>query len=489
MKSSTELSCEFTFFNPLTISVLVNLALIQLNQKLNDIMIKFFKCTILFLSVLIFATPVYTQELPANAIDNVMIHLADGTVIDSGTIVWRDGVIEAAGAGIEIPFDAYIIDGGDSLHVYPGFIDGMTTWGSPDRGELESADNPGNPGYERAGIQPDRSPREVLETDDKNLADALKNGFTTAMLSLKGEMLPGRSDIFFLHGKKTESGLFEQDKGLVFQFEGARGGFSNRAYPNTTMGVMAKFRQLMYDAQALKDHIDYFAAAEGAIPAPERDKVLESLFPILDNQIPVYFVADSPEDLERFFTLQEEFGISAVVVSGKDLWHKADELADKNIPVLASVELPEMPEWYKKEKEDKDSDSEEEAEPDEETEDEELTEEEENFRERQLKSYIQTVKNISNLMKAGVSVGFSGYGLEPDKFEEHFKNLLDEGDLTKTDLIKILSINTAEILNIANKTGEIKPGNIASFSVMTEPFGEEKSEVIKAVSNGEIHEF
>ena len=458
-------------------------------------MIKIFKHSIVFLSMLFFTVPAYAQELPASAIDNVMIHLADGTIIDSGTIVWRNGLIEAAGANAEIPFDAYVIDGGDSLHIYPGFIDGLTTWGSPDRGEPESVDNPGNPGYERAGIQPDRSPREVLKTDDKNLADALEYGFTTAMLSLKGEMLPGRSDIFFLHGKETKSGLFEQDKGLVFQFEGARGGFSNRAYPNTTMGVMAKFRQLMYDAEALKDHMDYFASAGGAIPAPERDNVLESLFPVLDNEITVYFAADSPEDLERFFTLQDEFGFSAVVVSGKNLWHKADELADKNIPVLASVELPEMPEWYKKEKKDEDSDSgeeteqDEEAEPEDEADDEELTEEEEKFRERQLKSYLQAVKNISNLMKAGVSVGFSGNGLEPDKFEEHFKILMDEGELTKTDLIKILSISTAEILDISHKTGDIKPGNIASFSVMTKPFGDEKSEVIKSVSNGVIHEF
>jgi len=254
------------------------------------------------------------------------------------------------------------------------------------------------------------------------------------------------------------------------------------------MGVMAKFRQLMYDAEALKEHIDYFASAEGAIPAPERDEVLESLFPILDKHIPLYFVTDSPEDLERFFALQDEFGFSAVVVSGKNIWHKADALADKNIPVLASVELPKMPNWYKKEKEEENSENEEDTETDEEPED-DLTTEEELFRERQLKSYLQTVRNISSLMKAGVSVGFSGGGLDPDKFGDHFKVLMDEGELNQNDLIKILTANTAEILQISDKTGDIKPGNIASFSIRTEPFGEEKSKVFKTVSNGQIYEF
>lgn len=71
--------------------------------------------------------PSMAQEVPAHAITNVTIHMADGATLENADIVWRNGVIEQIGVNESIPFDAFIIDGGDSLHVYPGLIDGMAT--------------------------------------------------------------------------------------------------------------------------------------------------------------------------------------------------------------------------------------------------------------------------------------------------------------------------------------------------------------------------
>src|SRR5699024_11892917 len=73
------------------------------------------------------------QSPPAQAFDNVTIHTANGQTIGGGTIVWRDGIIEAIGQDVTIPLDDYVRVGGDSLHVYPGVIDGMSLWGIPDR--------------------------------------------------------------------------------------------------------------------------------------------------------------------------------------------------------------------------------------------------------------------------------------------------------------------------------------------------------------------
>jgi len=435
-----------------------------------------------------------SQELPSTALTNVMIHKADGTVINNGTIVWRNGIIENAGSNVDIPFDAHTIDGGDSLHVYPGFIDGFSTWGSPERERPENVDNPGNPGYERAGIQPHLLPSNLIKSDDKNLTEALKFGFTTASLGLKGEMLPGRTEIFFIQGKETGENLLKENTGVLFRFEGARGGFSNRAYPNTTMGVMARFRQLMYDAEALRQHINYFASANGSFPAPKRDDVLESMFPVLNKELPVYFHADTPEDLERFMLLKEEFGLAPVLVSGRQLWHKADFLKEQNIPVLASVEFPDMPDWYKKQKENEEKENENKENEDKEGETEEsaekpLTEEEELFREKQLKSYMDRVTNIKKLKDAGVKVGFAGTGMKPDEFTAHLKVLMDEGGLTTEEVIRLMSLDTAEILGIDSVTGEIEAGKTASFSVLKKPFGDKKPEVLMTISNGQIHEF
>lgn len=426
------------------------------------------------------------QKPPAYAVDNVSIHLANGSEIESGTIVWRNGIIEDIGRNITIPYDAYTIDGGDSLHVYPGFIDGLGTWGAPDPpNEFEDVDDPGNPGYERAGIQPQREINEYLDSSKNDITDAMKLGFTTASLGLKGFMLPGTAGIYFLNGNETKDHLYREYTGLQFAFEGAPGGWGSRAYPSTTMGVMARFRQLIYDAQALKDHIQYYASADGNMVAPKRDEVLESLFPLLNNEISLFATVDTPEDLDRLLVLKEEFEFDIVLISGKHAALSSEKLLDHNIPVLASVELPEKPDWIKERDEEEDKgESKETVEtvaP--------LSEEEMRYRERQEKAYMDAAKNIKSLMEAGITVGFSSAGLDADEFKEQLLNLKKYGDLTELEILQLMTVNTAEILNINSKMGEIEFGNLANFSIFTSPYFDNESDIFKVISNGVIHEY
>src|SRR5690606_26914933 len=55
------------------------------------------------------------------AITNTTIFTAPGSVLH-GHIIIKDGLIESVGKNIEIPNDAIEV-AGDSLFVYPGFID------------------------------------------------------------------------------------------------------------------------------------------------------------------------------------------------------------------------------------------------------------------------------------------------------------------------------------------------------------------------------
>lgn len=438
-----------------------------------------------FSAVLIFSfllsNSILAQSPPAYALENVTIHHSDGDVIESGTIIWRDGVIEAAGSNVDIPFDAYsVIDGGDSLHVYPGFIDGLGTWGSPDLPERhEQPDDPGNPGYERAGIQPDRSANDHLDASGDTITDVMKTGITTANLGLNGYMLAGQPDLYFLNGEETPNNLFKESTGYQLSFEGAPGGWSSRAYPSTTMGVMAQFRQLMYDTEALQDHIQYFVDADGSIQPPKRDEVLESLFPLLNGDAKLFANVDSPENFERLMILNDEFDLDIIIVSGKSMHYKASELADMDIPVLASVELPEKPGWMKD-----DEDEDEEAESDEPE-----SEEEERYRERQAEAYQAAAENIRTLLDEGVTVGFASIGLEADKLHEHLRGLNEEGGLSDDEILQLLTVNTAEILGSSETLGQLETGSNASFAVFDSPLLEEEAAVKMVISNGEVHEF
>ena len=76
------------------------------------------------------------------AITDARLVTLTGQVIENGTIVLRGGLIEALGADVSPPADAVLIDG-DSMTVYPGFIDAYSQAGLalPDRNEREHAGN------------------------------------------------------------------------------------------------------------------------------------------------------------------------------------------------------------------------------------------------------------------------------------------------------------------------------------------------------------
>ena len=62
------------------------------------------------------------------AITNAQIVTVSGTTIAKGTIVIRDGLIEAVGETVKIPSDARVIDA-NGLTIYPGFFDANTALG------------------------------------------------------------------------------------------------------------------------------------------------------------------------------------------------------------------------------------------------------------------------------------------------------------------------------------------------------------------------
>lgn len=433
------------------------------------------KKTTLLLCVCVFVLAhsgnLWAQSAPAYAVKNVTIHNSDGSSIESGVIVWRNGIIQDIGNNVTIPFDAFTVDGGDSMHVYPGFIDGLGNWGSPDRPNVQQPRDPGNPGYARAGIEPERQPSKLIKGDAREFKAAMQAGFTAAAIGLKGEMLPGQIDIFQLSETGVEANLYKDRIAHLSKLQRARRG----AYPGTIMGVMARFRQLMYDATALKDHIAYHNQ-NPSMQAPQRDEVLEALFPILDKQVPLYYVLDSKEEIEKMLILQEEFGFDVVIVSGKEAYKMANVLKEKNIPVLVSFDMPTSPKWYGKK-------------PKEGEEAEKINFEESSYRERQIEAYKALVNNAKTLMDAGVKVGFASNGESLGSLKKSVEAMMKESGISETELINIMTQNTADILGVGSAMGSLERGKVANFAIYSKPLLDKKTKVKHSVANGTIYDF
>lgn len=426
--------------------------------------------------LMFFSVGAAAQSAPAQAFDNVTIHMASGQTIENGTIVWRNGIIEEVGEDLSIPFDAYVRDGGDSLHVYPGFIDGLALWGSPkaknDNKNDNTPDIPGDPGYERAGIQPQRHPLHLLKEDSKAFGEAPRHGFTTAALGLRGQMLPGQVDLFFIGGKEKLH-LLKEGQGVLAQFEGAKGA----AYPSTIMALMTQFRQLFYNAEAQQQQQKYFASVSGNYPAPPSDEALQALYPVMEQKQPFYFIADRKENIQRLFWLQDELDFKVILVSGKAAHKVADELKARNIPVLASVDLPEEPDWMSDDEDEEKKKKKKEI---------EVTEEMRIFRGKQEEAYRASIENIRKLKEAGVKVGYASNGLKLDDFRKNVATLNKEGELDQQDILLMLTQSTADILGYGRRMGDLKDGRIASFTVFDKPFMEEEAKSVYSVANGSV---
>jgi len=72
------------------------------------------------------------------AIRGARIVPVNGPVIEKGTVLIRNGVIAAAGAQVDVPASAWVIEG-NGLTVYPGLIDGLSTWGLPQAAPAQPA--------------------------------------------------------------------------------------------------------------------------------------------------------------------------------------------------------------------------------------------------------------------------------------------------------------------------------------------------------------
>lgn len=397
---------------------------------------------ILLFSMVALLVPVFVQaqQAPAYALTNVMIHDPGGASY-KGHIVWRNGSITHVGENVDVPFDARVTDGGDSLHVYPGFINGSGTWGMPQpprRSPQQREANPGNPTYERAGIRPDRVPAIEIDSEDETPVNMFNLGFTASGVGFREGMLSGQMDVF----RVTDSGLslFKSNVAQKFQLAGASG-----VYPNTLMGILVRFRQLMEDATALQIHQQRYDANPSAMEAPNRDLILESLFDVVNKSLPVFVTADSKDDILRVLNLQEEYGFKMVLVSGAHAHTLATELKSRNIPVLATLNIPEKPEM-------KDDSTK------------TVTDEEKAFFETRITAWENERDNIKTLIDKGVSVGITVDGVRPADLRKKLTLLVESG-LTEQQINQLLTSNTASILGVGSNFGSLKTGYQATMAV------------------------
>jgi hypothetical protein len=111
------------------------------------------------------------------AITNARIVPVSGPIIPKGTIVLRDGLIAALGAGVAAPADAQVIDGA-GLTVYPALVNGYGRVGMPSASEYPAARGDV---YSVSTIRAENSAPALLKPDTAAALALRRVGFATSL--------------------------------------------------------------------------------------------------------------------------------------------------------------------------------------------------------------------------------------------------------------------------------------------------------------------
>ena len=271
-------------------------------------------------------------------IENAMVVVKAGAKAQKSSILIKDGVITQIGSNINVPGDAIILKA-DSLYAYPAFIDACSHTAIPKKDKEEKEKDvrdPGNPGYARAGISPQKSVSTNLKLDEGSVKEMRKAGFAISHTVPRGRMLPGKGSIILLNDSKDESYILK-DNSQFASLRSAKG----RVYPSTIIAVMSKYRDLVHQSKNAYKHEQDYKANPIGLKRPSYAPELQALYPVVNQTQMVYMQAEKTLDISRALTLNKDIKTKMVIVEAKQAWPNLKALQMNNAPILLSLDLPE----------------------------------------------------------------------------------------------------------------------------------------------------
>src|ERR1700682_345968 len=283
------------------------------------------------------------------AIRNARVIPVSSAAIPRGTVVMRNGLIEAVGPDVQIPADAWVIEG-DGLTVYPGLIDALSTVGlaeapaRPTGAGAATTPSPATPATPAA--PPARGPEDrpsttswlraadVVKPSDKSIETARAFGFTTTVTFPHQGIFAGQGAVIDLAGENVGQMVVSAPAGQYVTL--TTGGFGG-GYPASLMGAIAYVRQLYLDADYYQRAKEFYAAHPRGTTRPAYDRALEGVLESPRILLP----AGSRREVDRMLRFSQELKRPAILYGLSEGYRSADLLASAGAPVLVNLKWPE----------------------------------------------------------------------------------------------------------------------------------------------------
>lgn len=410
------------------------------------------------------------------AVRNATIHPASGPAIENGTLVVRNGLIEAVGASVNVPADAWVIDG-KGLHVYPGLIDAMSKWGlpaapaeattgrggggrpsgaPPSAGEGSESniqflddggpeDRPSNTSWVKAA--------DLVQPSDRAIASARNAGFTTAIVFPTNGIFAGQGSAMNLAGERAGEMVVSSPTGLYISVS-AR---NFNAFPGSLMGSIAYVRQIYLDAEHYKQAKAMYAQNPRGLQRPAYDRALEGVLEAPRVLLP----ASRKVEVDRMLRFGRELKTPFVLYGGTEAWRAAESLKGAGVPMLVNLRWPER---------DRDADP------------------ESKDSLRTLETREMAPSGPAALAKAGVTFAFYASALDrAADVKRAVKKAIDAG-LSKDEALRAMTLNAAKIYGLDDRIGSLETGKIGNVMITDAEWFEDRARVKFVFVDGKKYE-
>jgi imidazolonepropionase-like amidohydrolase len=387
------------------------------------------------------------------ALTNARIETITKGTIEKGTIVIRDGIIEAVGANVTPPGDARVVDLSGRT-IYPGFIDLTSAMGLPTPPQPQGRFGGGGGGAEggpnasgaarNVGLEPGRVIATEVAPAVADIRAARDAGITTALIAPSRGAFRGLSALLPMRDDSSTRYVVKAPVALHMGYQGVAG-----RYPGTLLGVIAYERQRFYDAQRQGLLLDRYKAGVRGVPRPTSDADLDALVPVVRGQLPAFFAANNENEIRRAIDIGKEFDIKVTIVGATEGFRALDALK-KARPVIVSVDFPQAVEvtgWaYRGAQRRELSDS--------------------ATRDAAVRRIVEA--NAASLNNAGIKFALAPGALRPNDFIANVHKAIAAG-LPRDVAVEALTIRAAEIAGVADQLGSIEQGKIADLVVSDGP--------------------
>ena len=268
--------------------------------------------------------------------------------IENGTVVIRDGKIEAFGASVSVPAGAQIIEG-RGLSVYPGMIDAGTSMGLVEvgQGAAGTVDT-----SEVGDLNPNAKAIIAINPHSAHIAVTRVDGVTTTVTLPVGGLISGQAALINLVGTTPLEMAVVPYAALVINYPRIARSVAVASAAISNQRILPKrwqrrarqveqIRKMLSDAEAYGRAQDAYAK-DKSLPRPDQNVVLEALVPYVRGERPVIFRADRESEMRGAIKFAEEMKLKPIILGGDDAWKIAALLKEKNVPVILTgiLDLP-----------------------------------------------------------------------------------------------------------------------------------------------------